>query len=552
MGRDKLDAWLLDRAAAAGAQVFQPATTEFVEARGAQHVCRVHLPGGDGAAEFSAPLVIAAHGSWGGGSLPSSVAGGKPRPGDLFGFKAHFLGASLPADLMPLLCFPGGYGGMVHSDEGRVSLSCCIRRDRLAALDRSAGQSAGAAVLEHILASTPAVAQVLGSATLADHWLAAGPIRPGIRWRCRGPDLSRGQRGRRGPSRGRRGHQHGSAIRDACRGLLAPGRAARRMPRRSITPAAAMPRSGNGSLRRACARPQSSRIGPCARRWSTPDCRCCAYVAGAAHLGCLSQRQIKTLPIHSPGSESMSLAILGLGTALPPHPMSQTQAVELAQHMYCQTEAQGRLLQALFRKAGVNNRYTFQPHEVALGWNSAAGENGTGTRTLTHGPSTNDRMQWYADHAPPLALRASHDALERAELPPRDITHLVTVSCTGFMAPGIDLHLIRKLGLPGTVERVHVGFMGCHGGAERFARGPRPGGRRPGRGVLLCAVELCTLHFCSFWDPNRSVGNAIFGDGAAALVAGDCDGEGDWTVAACGSCERHLTPFGLSQPWWAS
>jgi predicted naringenin-chalcone synthase len=190
----------------------------------------------------------------------------------------------------------------------------------------------------------------------------------------------------------------------------------------------------------------------------------------------------------------------------------------------------------LFRRAGVNNRYTFQPHDVARGWNAASGDDGAGPRTLTHGPSTNERMQWYADHAPPLAFRASGDALERAELPARDVTHLVTVSCTGFMAPGIDLQLIRRLGLPGTVERVHVGFMGCHGALNglRVARGLVAAD--PGARVLLCAVELCSLHFCTFWDANRSVGNAIFGDGAAALVAAASSGEGDWTVSACGSC----------------
>ncbi|HEY5315745.1 MAG TPA: FAD-dependent oxidoreductase, partial [Pirellulales bacterium] len=185
LGRDKLDAWLLAKAADAGAQVYQPATTEQLERRGAHYACRAQLPGDAGATEFLAPVVIAAHGSWGGGSLPSSVAACTPRRSDLFGFKAHFLASSLPADLMPLLCFPGGYGGMVHSDAGRVSLSCCIRRDKLASLGRAPGQSAGAAVLEHILASTPAVARVLEGASLADHWLAAGPIRPGIRWRFR-------------------------------------------------------------------------------------------------------------------------------------------------------------------------------------------------------------------------------------------------------------------------------------------------------------------------------------------------------------------------------
>jgi predicted naringenin-chalcone synthase len=216
--------------------------------------------------------------------------------------------------------------------------------------------------------------------------------------------------------------------------------------------------------------------------------------------------------------------------------MSQTQAVELAQQVCCQTEEQARLLRVLYRRSGVKNRYTFLHHEIALHWNSARGEENGAARTLTHGPTTNERMQWYADHAPPLALRASHDALERAELSPRDVTHLVTVSCTGFMAPGIDLQLIRKLGLPATVQRTHVGFMGCHGALNglRVARGLMAAD--PGARVLLCAVEICSLHFCSSWDANRVVGNAIFGDGAAALVGSASSGLPDWTVAACGSC----------------
>lgn len=189
LGREKLDTWLLAAAARAGAEVLQPVTTERLELGSEddsrrQHVC--HARTSDGTElELSAPVVIAAHGSWGGGNLPTSVTEREPAASDLFGFKAHFHRAALPEDLMPLVCFPAGYGGMVHSDDGRVSLSCCIRRDKLAALKRSAGQAAGTAVLAHILNTTPAAATVLGNAQLADHWLAAGPIRPGIRWRYR-------------------------------------------------------------------------------------------------------------------------------------------------------------------------------------------------------------------------------------------------------------------------------------------------------------------------------------------------------------------------------
>jgi flavin-dependent dehydrogenase len=106
-----------------------------------------------------------------------------PRAGDLLAFKAHFQNSALSPGLMPLLSFQDGYGGMAHCDGGRVSLSCCLRRDRLESLARAEGVPAGAAVLAHILESCPALCSVLESATLSGPWLSAGPIRPGIR-RC--------------------------------------------------------------------------------------------------------------------------------------------------------------------------------------------------------------------------------------------------------------------------------------------------------------------------------------------------------------------------------
>ena len=86
---------------------------------------------------------------------------------------------------MPLLAFPGGYGGMVHTDGNRVSLSCCIRRDALRRAREIHGGKAGEAVMRHILASTAGVRGALQGAALDEAILATGPIRPGIRVRHR-------------------------------------------------------------------------------------------------------------------------------------------------------------------------------------------------------------------------------------------------------------------------------------------------------------------------------------------------------------------------------
>ena len=184
LGRDHLDTLLLRRAAEAGACIWQPWSVVQVVNNKCEYTCRAVSRQTGESSDLRARILIAAHGSWELGHLPTQPARRAARPSDLFGFKAHFLDSQLPAGLMPLIAFPGGYGGMVQSDHGRVSLSCCIRRDQLKSARRAAGPiKAGDAVLAHIKQSCRAAREALAGAILEDDWLSAGPIRPGIR-RC--------------------------------------------------------------------------------------------------------------------------------------------------------------------------------------------------------------------------------------------------------------------------------------------------------------------------------------------------------------------------------
>src|SRR5262249_30830043 len=134
------------------------------------------------------------------------------------------------------------------------------------------------------------------------------------------------------------------------------------------------------------------------------------------------------------------------------------------------------------------------------------------------GPSTAERMQLYAAEAPPLAVEAAGKALAESGVEPASFTHLVTVSCTGLVAPGVDFALIRGLGLQPTVERTHVGFMGCHGAMNGLRAANAFATADPAARVLVCAVELCSLHYHFGNDPDKALANAIFADGAAAVV----------------------------------
>ncbi|MBW8869526.1 MAG: FAD-dependent monooxygenase [Acidobacteriales bacterium] len=177
LGREHLDVMLRDAAVSAGAALLQPAEVVALRHEAGKYLCIL----GDGR-EIAAHTVIAACGSWNPKGV-FAVRKDGAEPSDLFAFKAHFRGSQLPAGLMPLLAFPGGYGGLVQSDGGRTSLSCCIRRDLLEKARARHGGKAGEAVLAHILETTKGAWLALGHAELEGNFLSTGPIQPGIRTR---------------------------------------------------------------------------------------------------------------------------------------------------------------------------------------------------------------------------------------------------------------------------------------------------------------------------------------------------------------------------------
>ncbi len=183
VGRDKLDLWLMEKAVGYGATAFQPAKVVGLSRQGMTGQVQVQTDAGE---EWllRAPVVVAAHGSWGASGLSTFPESRPSRPSDLFGFKAHFLHGNLEPGLMPLFVFPGGYGGLVESDGGRVSFSACVRRDVLARIRqtyRGRIKTPGEALIQHLVDTVRGMRDVLEHATVDDKILSVGPIRPGIR-----------------------------------------------------------------------------------------------------------------------------------------------------------------------------------------------------------------------------------------------------------------------------------------------------------------------------------------------------------------------------------
>lgn len=237
----------------------------------------------------------------------------------------------------------------------------------------------------------------------------------------------------------------------------------------------------------------------------------------------------------------MHLAVLGWGSAVPDCNLLQSEALELAKLLCSRTEEQSTWLPGLYNHTGIQSRRIalnraviddiFQKTDTT---NSPFIPTG---RPDDQGPTTAERMEHYQRLGPPLAIQASRQAVALSEIEPEKITHLVTVTCTGFFAPGVDYHLIRSLGLSSGISRTQVGFMGCHGSLNGLRVAHAFVKSQPNASVLLSSLELCSLHYHYGWDPQRIVANSLFADGAASLVLGAAkpNDEHLWKLASSGS-----------------
>jgi predicted naringenin-chalcone synthase len=235
----------------------------------------------------------------------------------------------------------------------------------------------------------------------------------------------------------------------------------------------------------------------------------------------------------------MNLAILGLGTALPPHAIAQADAAAIARAFHAKTDKQERFIEDVYLSAGVAQRYSVVLERAA----GPLEQRQAFFRPPSHagdlGPATAARMQVYQEHAGPLAAQAAEQALERSQLPAEAITHLVTASCTGFAAPGFDLELVERLRLTPGVARTHVGFMGCHAALNALRVAHALAAGDSAARVLVACAELCTLHHQYGFSPDQVVANALFADGAASAVCQASEASTAWSLAASGS---HIIP----------
>lgn len=204
-----------------------------------------------------------------------------------------------------------------------------------------------------------------------------------------------------------------------------------------------------------------------------------------------------------------------IGTAVPPHDAHQ-RFIAWAEHQI-EDPHELKLFRRMADRSGIEHRWTVLPPVPGNNDPSAPADL---YREGAAGTPTSARMRAYAEAAPALAVEAVHALGD-----PQGITHLVLASCTGFVAPGIDQIVARRLGLGPEVERTLVGFMGCYAAVAALRTALHIVRSEPAARVLVITVELCSLHLQPETRLEPILAGLLFGDGAAAaLVSAEPEG----------------------------
>lgn len=208
----------------------------------------------------------------------------------------------------------------------------------------------------------------------------------------------------------------------------------------------------------------------------------------------------------------MPAFIQSIGTALPPFVTNQSVIADFMVRHLKLNEEEERNLRILYRASGIQKRYS-----VLGDFHSRL--NGKGFFKENHSfPSAKPRMEIYQKHAIELAEEAVREAV--GSTPLHEITHIISVSCTGMYAPGLDIELVERLGLNTDIQRTSINFMGCYAAFNAMKMANQIVKANAEARVLVICVELCSIHLQEKKDDENLLANAIFGDGAASLLIG--------------------------------
>ncbi|WP_166982366.1 type III polyketide synthase [Paramicrobacterium fandaimingii] len=238
----------------------------------------------------------------------------------------------------------------------------------------------------------------------------------------------------------------------------------------------------------------------------------------------------------------MSISIASLATVTPDTVLHQNEVRDVFASQPELSRLAQRLISTSFDQSGIETRRSAIVEfdrsvdvEHPEFYDSRSG--------LLLSPGTKARNDLFTEAAGKLYVDAARKAT--ADIDTDTVTHIITVSCTGFFAPGPDFLIARELGLRPNVQRYNLGFMGCYASMPALRLAQQLCAADPDAVVLVVSVELCTLHVRSSSDPDQIIASSLFADGAGAAVVHTGAG-----LASLDSFDTRVTPTGEEAMAW--
>ncbi len=212
----------------------------------------------------------------------------------------------------------------------------------------------------------------------------------------------------------------------------------------------------------------------------------------------------------------MDTFIHAIEAMVPPFQFSQTDARDHLKEQFDDRRARS-IVERICNRSEIETR-----HSVIDDWGSESPEAlfraGPGGKWVE--PGTEERNEVFARASRQMAVDLAGKILRRSpHIAASEVTHVITVSCTGFYSPGPDFHIVKELGLKPSVERYHLGFMGCYASIPALRMARQFCEANPEAVVLVVSIELCSLHLhLNGKDVESLVADLLFSDGAAAAL----------------------------------
>ncbi|HBD93466.1 MAG: hypothetical protein A2015_09685 [Spirochaetes bacterium GWF1_31_7] len=237
-----------------------------------------------------------------------------------------------------------------------------------------------------------------------------------------------------------------------------------------------------------------------------------------------------------------------IATVVPDFYYTQDFALKYQTKLLCDTSKKKLFLDKIYKDTAIHKR-----HSVISDFDKHYSEHEfyPQSEDLEPEPSTMKRNDLFITESNSLSLKAVKKLLDTCAFGVKDkISHVITVSCTGFAAPGFDFHLVKELQLKKSVDRFNIGFMGCYAAFPAMKLASSICKADPEARVLVVNVELCSLHYQKKFDTDTIVANALFADGVAAYLISSNESDSEGSKIIFNTFHSHYTDNSESDMAW--